>query len=63
MEMTSVKKVWARPQVKSSATTEPATFLACSPNTQWDCDPIYFGCGCVPKSADQQTDCDNGCSP
>jgi len=62
MEVKS-KKAWAAPSILSAAPERGALLLVCSPTTQWDCDPIYLGCGCVTKSADIGTDCDNTCSP
>ena len=63
MEVTveKARRRWVSPQVKTATTLAPPVMLACSPATQWDCDAVYPGCGCVRKSADQQTDCDNTC--
>jgi hypothetical protein len=55
------RRRWSSPRVKTIESREPALMLVCSAATQWDCDSLYLGCGCVRKSADQQTDCDSSC--
>jgi hypothetical protein len=64
MEVTTkstVRREWASPRVKTIEAREPVSLLVCSAATQWDCDAIYPGCGCVRKSSDQQHDCENAC--
>ncbi len=64
MEMTTKstgRREWVSPRMKTIESRAPVALLVCSAATQWDCDVITPGCGCVRKSGDLQHDCENAC--